>query len=94
MAKLINRPSQCAARIFEIPQSYCTVDNSVFLPCPSMFDFPTNCPLQNGITIPTAINELVAIAKTNGLLFEVCKRTKKLQTITLIENINENNNTL
>ena len=46
MAKLIVRPSQCAARVED---NYCSIDGFVFLQCPSIFTFPAKCPLPNGI---------------------------------------------
>ena len=51
--KLIVRPSQCAARITDTPSepkgTYCTVNGSVFLPCPNAFEFPEKCPLKDGV---------------------------------------------
>jgi len=64
--KIIIRPSQCAARTVGPRNVYCTVNGSVFLPCPSMFKFPNKCPLPNATSIPLTdedMDKLVELSK-------------------------------
>lgn len=86
--KLINDVIECGYfNKGNYPRIYCThPKRKVCTVCnTSTKEFPIECPLKEGIPIPKTINEVVDIVKKEGLLFEVFKRTKKLQNITLME---------
>lgn len=79
MSKIIIRPSQCAARCNYTPPTipYCTIDGSVFLPCPSMFEFPIKCPLLDGITIQEHLESVLKMHKKPNKLAISHKRKKR-----------------
>ena len=81
MAKLIVRPSQCAARVEHTSlgwiMSHCTVNSSVFLPCPSMFEFPDRCPLQDAISMQDHLDNVLALKRNKPNIQLVGKNKKR-----------------
>jgi hypothetical protein len=93
MAKLIRSAIECAYKIGDVclypPKNDLHLNNQMLIVsmCKPIDEenFSKNCPLENGIMVLTNIEEVIQLVKKEGLLYEVCKKTKNLQTITLIE---------
>lgn len=86
MSKLIFDTTQCGYRRKPLVGNNCICAGGERISC-HYIEFPVSCPLPNGLHAnPATTEELIQIAKTSGLLYEVTKPISLgLQTITLLK---------
>jgi hypothetical protein len=87
MSKLISNPTECGFHICH--EAACShpskPDRTIrnWGNCKSDIEFPTDCPLQEGQPIPKTIEELIQLAKKEGLLTDIYPWSKDKATIEL-----------